>query len=324
MVKQEQLAAWLMRSDLMMDAAARNLAGEVPGTIVRRRPGSSWRRWKHIGIHTFQAITDMDTSLRCAGVAFFGFLSLFPTIATIVLLYGLLADSATLTQTLDQLRYIVPGMPLDVVRGQLASLISQPAATLGFGLLLSACAALWSGSRGVNALMFAMSRVRGEPEQRGLIKTVFMSVSLTIAGSLFMVVSLTAMAGLPALTRLLPFPSAADLLILAVRWPALLALSVVLVSAFYRWGPDRHPRRLRYIWPGALLSSVAWVLAGLVFSIYVENFGNFEASFGSLTAAIVLLLWMYNSAQVFVLGAAFNAQLEYEDVAEAGKPGQIE
>ncbi|HEY8357600.1 MAG TPA: YihY/virulence factor BrkB family protein [Ramlibacter sp.] len=266
----------------------------------------------------------MDTSLRCAGVAFFGFLSLFPTIATIVLLYGLIADSGILTQTIEQLRYIVPGMPMEVVHDQLVSLINQPPATLGLGLLLSACVALWSGSRGVNALMFAMSRVRGKPERRGPIKTVFMSVSLTVAGSAFMLISLTAMAGLPALTRLLPFPSATDLLILAARWPALLALSVALVSAFYRWGPDRHPRRLRYIWPGALLSSVAWVLAGLIFSIYVENFGNFEASFGSLTAAIVLLLWMYNSAQVFVLGAAFNAQLEYEDAAEAGRPGQIE
>jgi membrane protein len=103
----------------------------------------------------------------------------------------------------------------------------------------------------------------------------------------------------------------------------LLVLSVVVIAALYRWGPDRHPRRFRYIWPGALLASLLWVFAGVIFSIYVENFGNFEASFGSLTAAVVLLLWMYNSSQIFVAGAAFNAQLEYEDAREAGHPGQI-
>ena len=69
-----------------------------------------------------------------------------------------------------------------------------------------------------------------------------------------------------------------------------------------------------------MFSSLLWVLAGVIFSIYVENFGNFEASFGSVTAAVVLLLWLYNSAQIFVLGAALNAQIEYEDRREAGDP----
>ena len=75
----------------MLDAAPDGPSTPMEGTGKRRSTGSHWRRWKHIGIHTFQAITDMDTSLRCAGVAFFGFLSLFPTIATVVLLYGLSA-----------------------------------------------------------------------------------------------------------------------------------------------------------------------------------------------------------------------------------------
>lgn len=90
----------------------------------------------------------------------------------------------------------------------------------------------------------------------------------------------------------------------------LLLLSVGVLSVLYRWGPDRHPRRLRYIWPGALLASLVWLLASAIFSIYVEHWGNYEATFGSVSAAVVLLLWLYNSAQIFVLGAAFNAALE--------------
>ena len=124
---------------------------------------------------------------------------------------------------------------------------------------------------------------------------------------MFVTIALLTIAGLPALV---PFPSGSDWVVLAVRWPVLLVLSVAVLSALFRWGPDRHPRRLRYIWPGAVLASVLWMLAGVVFSIYVENFSNYQATFGSIAAAVVLLLWIYNSAQILVLGAAFNAALE--------------
>jgi len=181
---------------------------------------------------------------------------------------------------------------------------------LGIGIVISVLLALWSGSRGVNALIFAMSRVRGQPEKRSFVMSVLVAVGLTIVGSLFLLIALVTVAGLPALTQLLPVPRTPELVVLALRWPILMVLSVLIVAALYRWGPDRHPRKFRYVWPGAMLSSLLWVLAGVVFSIYVENFSNFEASFGSVTAAVVLLLWMYNSAQIFVLGAAFNAQIE--------------
>ena len=87
--------------------------------------------------------------------------------------------------------------------------------------------------------------------------------------------------------------------------------------ALYRWGPDRHPRHFRHIWPGAVFASLLWIFAGALFSIYVENFANYQASFGSVTAAIVMLLWLYNSAQIFVFGAVVNSELEYAELGEA-------
>ena len=89
-----------------------------------------------------------------------------------------------------------------------------------------------------------------------------------------------------------------------------MAVTVGVFALLYRWGPDRHPRKYRYIWPGAILASMLWIFAGALFSIYVENWGNYEVTFGSVSAAVVLLLWMYNSTQILVLGAAFNAELE--------------
>jgi membrane protein len=275
-------------------------------TIPAHRRRSHWRA---IAWDTWRTFRDPDTSPRCAATAFFGFLSFFPAIATIVLIYGIVANQALVADTVDTLRYIMPSMALDILREQLQLIAEQPPVTLGLGLLISVPLALWSGSRGVEALLFAMSRVRGEPEKRGFVREVLVAVGVTIAGFIFVVIALLTIAGLPAL---LPFPNGSDLLLLAFRWPVLMAVAVGVLMVLYRWGPDRHPRKFRFIWPGAVLASLLWIAAGAAFSIYVENFSNYSATFGSVSAAVVLLLWMYNSAQVLVLGAAFNAALERE------------
>jgi membrane protein len=269
---------------------------------------SSVARAKALVIGTVKAFMDPDVSLRCAGTAFFGFLSLFPAVGIVVFAYGLVADIGTFMATIETLQYLVPAAVLDVLREQLSILVTQPPATLSIGLAVSIALALWSGSRGVSALIYAMSRVRKEPERRGFVQTVFISVALTVFGGIFLSIALITIAGLPAL---IPFPSGEDLVVLALRWPVLLVLTAAVLMALYRWGPDRHPRKFRHIWPGAVLASLLWLIAGALFSIYVENFSNYQASFGSVTAAVVLLLWLYNSAQIFVLGAAFNAQLDY-------------
>ena len=275
-----------------------NAASPAPSVIARL--------WT-VMVETAKVFFAPDTSPRCAATAFFGFLSFFPAIATGALIYGIVANGPLVAETVNSLRYVIPSIALDVLDEQLTMLASAPQATLGLGLLISIPLALWSGSRGVEALLFAMSRVRDEPPKRGFIREVLVSIGLTVVGSFFVVIALLTVAGLPAL---LPFPSQSEWLILVVRWPLLLVLSVIVMSALYRYGPDRHPRQFRFVWPGAVLASVLWILAGAVFSIYVQNWGNYSATFGSVSAAVVLMLWMYNSAQILVLGAALNAVLE--------------
>ena len=295
------------------------VSATASGTNGRADSGY-WQRWKRIFAGTAKAVFDMDTSMRCAGTAFFGFLSIFPAIAFIVLVYGIVADRGILNSTLEAVDFVLPEAALEILREQLLTLTRQPPASLGLGVLVSLVLGLWSGSRGVNALVFAMSRVRGLPERRGFIATALVSVGLMVTGSLFLAVAVTTIAGLPSLVSLLPVPSRDQLLLLAVRWPILLLLCFVVLAVLYRWGPDRHPRRFRYIWPGALLSSLIWILAGAVFSIYAEHFGDFDASFGPVSAAVVLLLWLYNSAQIFVLGAAFNTHIEHEETGQPPDP----
>lgn len=281
-------------------------------------PSGFLQRWKRIALVTLKSyFAAPNNSSRCAATAFFGFLSFFPAIATVALIYGIFANRALIAETVDSIDYIIPPIAQNVLAEQLSMLAAQPPIALGAGLLISIPLALWSGSRGVDSLLFAMSRVHGDKGKRGLFRNVLYAVELTIGGAAFVVIALLTVAGLPAL---IPLPSGEEVLLLALRWPILLVLSVLVIAALYRWGPDRHPRKFRHIWPGAILASLLWVLAGAVFSIYVENWGNYEATFGSVSAAVVLLLWLYNSAQIFVLGAAFNAEIEHAAAeADAGR-----
>ena len=283
---------------------------QISSTITQTERSPWWRRFFAFALRCWRTFSEQDTSFRCAGTAFFGFLSLFPAVATVVLVFGLFADRAVLAKTIDAFQYVLPGQVLDLMHEQMTMLIEQPVATLGFGLVVSVALALWSGSRGVNALIYAMSRIRHEPERRGFLRAALVSIGLSVVGAVFLVIALTIIAGLPAL---FPWPTPQEWLLLLIRWPVLLVLTILAIMALYRWGPDRHPRKWRHIWPGAVFASALWIIAGAIFSIYVENFSNYQASFGSVSAAIVMLLWLYNSAQIFVLGAVVNSELEYDD-----------
>ncbi|MBN9363895.1 MULTISPECIES: YihY/virulence factor BrkB family protein [unclassified Devosia] len=270
--------------------------------------GNWFQRWRAIVLATLRSFFfERDNAPRCAAVAFFGFLSFFPAIATVALIYGIVANRQMVADTIEEVGDVVPQLAQRIIAEQLTILASQPPVTLGLGLLITVPFALWSGSRGVDSLLYAMSRIRNEAPRRGFFKSLAYAIGLSIGGAVFVALALLAVAGLPAL---IPWPSGEEVVALALRWPILLVLSIFVLAGLYRWGPDRHPRKFRHIWPGAALASLLWLLAGAVFSIYVENWGHYEATFGSVSAAVVLLLWLYNSAQILVLGAAFNTEIE--------------
>lgn len=278
-----------------------NSPAPKPSTRLRR---VAWR--------TILSMTRMETAMNCAGIAYFGFLSLFPAASAILILVGLLMPVEFMADMVDKLDGIVPEMVRQTIAGQLAQLAAQSNAGLGIGLAMSLVVAAWSGSRGMAALMFAISRTRSREEKRGIVAAIAISMLVTFVAGISMIVILALVAGLPAFFAAMPWFSADQALLLTLRWPLLLVLGAGAIAAFYRYAPDRRFKRAVWIWPGALLATILWLAACAVFSFYVEQLGNFEASFGSLATAIVLLLWMYNSALIVVLGATFNAELQRE------------
>ncbi len=262
------------------------------------------------------SLADQDMSLRCAGVAFFGFLSIFPAIAIVVLLVGILGEHAIIRGEIERLSTFMPDIAFAVIVNQLDSLMRQPQSGLGIGLAISIVVALWSSSRGVDALIYASSVAYHETRARSFIKSVLVSFVVTVVGATFMVIALGLVAAIPILTQFSPVPGTSEHLALLLRWPLLLVLAVLAFALLYRFTIKRRPAKVRWIWPGATLASLLWLGACLLFSLYVENFGEFEATFGSLAAAVVLLFWLYISAMIFVLGAAFNAEIELQTAVD--------
>lgn len=298
-----------------MNDLATKAAAKVSATPLK----SHRRRWRRVVWRTIKAMTEMETAMRCAGIAYFGFLSLFPAITTIVLLIGLLASPGFLADMIARTDGLIPKVAQRALADQMVTLLAQPRVGLGIGLLLSLVVALWSGSRGVAALIYATSQTRQQPERRNLIMTVIVSVLTTLAGAFAMVIALTLVAVLPAYFALVPWLGHNEFALLLLRWPLLLVLGVLAIATFYRFAPDRRSHRARWIWPGAIVATIFWLAVCALFSLYVERIGNFQATFGSLATAIVLLLWMYNSALILVLGATLNAQLEFETLAERAR-----
>jgi len=282
-----------------------NAPSDIPVPRLIRR-----RKWATICWRIFLQLFDMDTSLRCAGAAFFAFLSLFPALAIIVFAFGLLVTGDFIASAAERLRGLVPSDALDLIHGQLLKLVNEPTQNLSIGLAISAAVALWSGSRGINALLYAVSRTHHSQDRRSLLGGILASFLVTLICGFCLIVSLGAIAAMPAIFRL-PFIVADPSRLLFFRWPALFVFSTLGFAFFYRFAPDRRPRRVRWIWPGAIVAALAWIVVSAAFSFYVENFGHYDVTFGTLTAAVILMLWLYNSILILVMGAIINAQLEF-------------
>lgn len=254
---------------------------------------------------------DHRLSLTAAGVAFFGFLSLFPAIAAFVIIYGLIADPGELRAHVQSLASVLPGQVVSVFSDRLENVVSSGNTSgLSTGAVISIAITFWSGSRGVAALVDMIGVAYRQVDTRSYLRSSILSLILTVGMLLMLLVTLTLVAVVPVILEYIPLPPlAADLLALT-RWPIVLTLFCSSLCILYKLAPDRDDARFVWLLPGSLLATVLWGIMSVGFSYYVENFGSYDATFGALSAIIVLLLWLYYSVLIVALGAELNAELE--------------
>ncbi|WP_136636483.1 YihY/virulence factor BrkB family protein [Pseudooceanicola onchidii] len=259
-----------------------------------------------IGIVT--DVGDKNLSLIAAGVAFYAMLAIFPGIAALIALWGLLSDPHVLIDQLDAIRTILPPDVVNLVATQINALTNASGDQLGWAGLLSTLFAIWSARSGVAALMLGLNTIHGRIN-RGSLRHYLISLVLTLALLGVSIVTLSAVVVVPVVFSIIPLGPVTAMMVEGFRWFAAVFVLLAALAVIYRFGPNNKGERLKWITPGAILAVVLWAVASYGFSLYLTNFANYNEVYGSIGAAIAMLIWLYISAFLILLGAEVNLHL---------------
>ena len=279
------------------------------------RPKPDWRLWYKAAAGIVMGMNDNNFGLISAGIAFYGMLAIFPSVAAIIAIWGFFADPADVQSQLELLRGFVPGDAYRILETQVRSLVSANSSTLGWATAVSLGAAIWSSRAGVEALIRGLNAIYREKNREGLrqMAAAFGVTFLLIAVAL---VALACVVVLPIVLAILPLGPITTLLVASARWIVAILVILTALSAVYRYGPNRRRARTGWLTPGAVVAVILWVGISWAFSYYLSNFGNYNEVYGALGAVIALLMWFYLSAYSVLIGAALNAELEIRTAAD--------
>jgi len=258
------------------------------------------------------AISADNLSLASAGVAFYALLALFPGLAALVSIYGLLADPSQIGQQLDALGGVVPVEVNQIIAGQLTAVAGTSGTALGLGMVFGLLMSMWSANKGMKAMLGALNIVYGEREDRGIVRLNAVSLGMTAGATLMVVIALMVIVAVPIILAFLGLGNLADLAVRLLRWPLIAAVVIFGLSTLYRFGPDRRGARWRWLSWGSVGATVLWAAGSAGFSFYVARFGSYNETYGSMGAVIILLMWFYITAFIALVGAEVNAELEHQ------------
>lgn len=270
------------------------------------------RGWRQVLSRAWHSSQEDNVSMLAAGVAFFGFLALFPALIALVTLVGLIADPAQITQQVQSFTAGLPPASRQLISDQLNAITQSSGGALTIGLVVSLLAALWSASSGTSNLMAAVNIAYEEKETRGFVKLRGIALLLTLGTVVFLMLTLALIAVVPVVLQVVPLGPLGTVLAQVLRWALLLALIIVGLAMLYRVAPDRNAPKLRWVSVGSVLAALLWLLGSVGFSLYVNYFGNYNKTYGALAGVIVLLLWFFLTSYIVLLGAEINAQSEYQ------------
>ncbi|WP_193141882.1 MULTISPECIES: YihY/virulence factor BrkB family protein [unclassified Meridianimarinicoccus] len=253
-------------------------------------------------------IVAANLTLVAAGGAFFSMLSLFPGLAAVVTLLGLVANPAIVEQQLSIVADFVPKEAFDLIKDQVLRMSSSGSSTLGWATLVSILTALWSARLGTDAIIKALNAVHGTPMRSGL-RTYAVALTITLVLILVVIVAILAMVVLPVILAFLPLGPFTGLALDTARW--VLAVAVVFsgIWVLYRFAPTGQAAGVKWLNGGAVLSVLVWAGGTLAFSYFLRNFGKYNEVYGSIGAVIALLMFLYITILTVLLGAALNAEL---------------
>ncbi|APX88401.1 ribonuclease BN [Brevirhabdus pacifica] len=266
--------------------------------------------WKDTLFRIKDEIGEDHVGLIAAGVAFYGLLALFPGITACMAIAGLLTEPTTIVDQLDRIGQLLPPEAASIIITQARDVAGSQEGGLGLAAVLGIALAIWSASKGVGSLIEGLNVAYDESEKRGFVKLKLVTLGLTVMLVFGLLVGLSTSLVVPAILSAIGLGAMVEFLLGGLTWVVMFALTIFGLAVFYRYGPSRDKPEWRWVTPGAAVACVLWLIGSAGFAWYVANFGSYNETFGTLGGAIILLMWLWLSAYIVLLGAELDAELE--------------
>jgi len=249
-------------------------------------------------------IREHNLTLVAAGVAFYAFLALIPAMVAFISVYGLVANPANVT---SQVKSVASALPKDVQNffvSQLTAIIHANRAGVSITLIIAIALALWSASGGMAALVTGVHVAHERDQPKSFVKKRGKALALTLGAMVFLSIVIFVIAALPPVLSNVGLGSAGRIVFGILRWPILAAVMVAGIGLLYRFSMKDGPRGwLGIVTPGAVVAMIGWLIASALFSVYTANFSSYSKTYGVLATIVVLLLWLWLSCLLVLIGA---------------------
>lgn len=283
-------------------------------------PGAAW---KEVLVRTWRQSSEDNVSIVAAGVAFYGFLAMVPMMGAMILTYGLAADPQSVVAHANSLTGVLPSEVARLIGEQLLNVVNTSGDKKGLGLLLAIAVALWGARNAASSIITALNIAYEETEKRGFVRVTLLSLAMTAAAVAMALLGGVAIGLVAALEHLLPGLGMVGIVLGKLLTFVLLgAVAAAAAASMFRYGPSRDLAKWTWITPGSLFFAAIWIMLTLAFGFYVSQFGNYGATYGSLSAVVVLLTWLYLSSFVLLLGAELNSELEHQTARDTTRGGE--
>lgn len=274
------------------------------------------RGWLDIAKRVKNQIAIDHIPIVAAGITFYFFLAIFPALAAIISVYGLVVEPAQVASQIANLTSGLPQNAHEMISGFGERLTGKSGEELGWGVALSILVSLWSANKGTKAIFEGLNIAYDQEENRSFIKKNAITLLATLLALITGIVAMALIAGLPAITGMLGLPDGVKTLIDYLRWPLLAIIVMAFLAWIYKVAPNRDSPKIRWVTAGTVVATLLWLLGSVIFSLYVDNFGKFDNTYGSFAAIVILMLWFFLTAFIILLGGEINSETEHQTAAD--------
>lgn len=275
-----------------------NPDGSVPTQHVGRR----------LVVAIWQAVDDRHVGLIAAGVAFYSMFAIFPGIAATIALWGIFANPSVVEDSLSKIRQLIPADVYSILQTQVHSVVATHAGGWHWATVVPLVIALYSVHSAVSALISGLNAVQVRRHRQGATRLAT-SLGMTLALLCVILGALALVVAVPIALSLLDLGFIEAFVLRFLPWTALFLVVKATLGLFYRFGATSDGKRHNWVSTGSMVAAFLWALVSFAFSLYLENFGSYNRIYGSIGAVIALMMWLYLSAYIVLLGAILNTEI---------------